>query len=813
MNRSDIKKKVNVKQQFGSNMTRTSSHGISFSSRVGHKGMGGSHSKMMAASGSKWNVNEKMNRKPPVQVIDDMGNDVTPRSLLTLDANAVKRVNSNNGIFGSESLATPSDLGQSIYAASNASFLGGFSGRSVMGSVTVSGWSSPESISEDLAEPGTRRYDMATGLGDIQRKYVPVKEDLTELDLDKVINLTLEETDTIWLLDIPGTSVSEESDIAQSVKDANSRYSEALKTRPGNDSFVERGMQTFNNEPKNKELQTVPITQNEVGCMATTWDMHDVFAVSSSEIKDERSGADHISLSRPTSAERNGTADVDSGSSASPAIRTGSVLSGSLYSGSQVSIATKLSEDDLSSKDGKKNDENGGEGTLTNDPNHPLLQTDELRKDLFTMERVISLNTFQARQARYRGFNVVPDVDVKVEKDPEKLPSPVVSVTELGPNLDKLWTYSCSITKGRNVSCMAWNPQNPDILAVGYGEFEFSNQKGGVACCWSLKNPEYPERVFDVESGVMTLGFSQLQPNLLAFGLYDGTIVIYNVRSQADSPVLDSLESEGKHIAPVWHVKWVVRDQSNGDDKDEILVSVAADGRVTNWSIRKGFECADLMKLKRINIQKQRGRKSASHNKKSDALISRFAAGFSFDFHPNDSNIYIIGTEEGHIHKCSCSYNEQYLESYVGHTGPIYELRWSPFLADVFLSCSADWSVKLWHQDSPSPIYTFSSSTNSVNSICWSPISSTIFGCVHEGGIEVWDLRQSTLDPLIVNAPLQEVKLSSVSFALNSNSVLVGDSDGQINVFLLAGLRSASEENNLAAIIQPNVAKQIRPRR
>lgn len=42
----------------------------------------------------------------------------------------------------------------------------------------------------------------------------------------------------------------------------------------------------------------------------------------------------------------------------------------------------------------------------------------------------------------------------------------------------------------------------------------------------------------------------------------------------------------------MWHVKWVVRDQNNGDDKDEILVCVAADGRVTNWSIRKGFECA-----------------------------------------------------------------------------------------------------------------------------------------------------------------------------------------------------------------------------
>ena len=35
-----------------------------------------------------------------------------------------------------------------------------------MGSVTASGWSSPESISEELTEPGSRR-DISTGLGGI----------------------------------------------------------------------------------------------------------------------------------------------------------------------------------------------------------------------------------------------------------------------------------------------------------------------------------------------------------------------------------------------------------------------------------------------------------------------------------------------------------------------------------------------------------------------------------------------------------------------------------------------------------------------
>ena len=30
-------------------------------------------------------------------------------------------------------------------------------------------------------------------------------------------------------------------------------------------------------------------------------------------------------------------------------------------------------------------------------------------------------------------------------------------------------------------------------------------------------------------------------------------------------------------------------------------------------------------------------------------------------------------------------------------------------MSDVFVSCSVDWSVKLWHQEHTSPLYSFSS--------------------------------------------------------------------------------------------------------
>lgn len=52
---------------------------------------------------------------------------------------------------------------------------------------------------------------------------------------------------------------------------------------------------------------------------------------------------------------------------------------------------------------------------------------------------------------------------------------------------------------------------------------------------------QYPERVFRTKAGVTAIDFSGANPNLLAVGLYDGTVCIYNVRSTKDSPVLDSL--------------------------------------------------------------------------------------------------------------------------------------------------------------------------------------------------------------------------------------------------------------------------------
>jgi len=40
------------------------------------------------------------------------------------------------------------------------------------------------------------------------------------------------------------------------------------------------------------------------------------------------------------------------------------------------------------------------------------------------------------------------------------------------------------------VSALTWNRKNSDLLAVGYGPFEYNDEREGLVCCWSLKNQE-----------------------------------------------------------------------------------------------------------------------------------------------------------------------------------------------------------------------------------------------------------------------------------------------------------------------------------
>lgn len=162
----------------------------------------------------------------------------------------------------------------------------------------------------------------------------------------------------------------------------------------------------------------------------------------------------------------------------------------------------------------------------------------------------------------------------------------------------------------------------------------------------------------------------------------------------------------------------------------------------------------------------------------------------SFDFCPQDPGMYMIGTEDGTVHKCSCSYNEQFIADFFGHTGPVYSLSWSPMAAGIFLTCSADWTMRIWNQDEEKPLKVLRHSDKSITDCAWSPHSGTVIAAVSSGGLTVWDLSEKELDPIIMlETENLGNSLTTVEFAHNANSIVYGDSEGRVTVAMLCDMK------------------------
>ncbi len=71
-----------------------------------------------------------------------------------------------------------------------------------------------------------------------------------------------------------------------------------------------------------------------------------------------------------------------------------------------------------------------------------------------------------------------------------------------------------------------------DILAAGYGQHSFGPPAAGAIALWSLKNPGAPLWRAATPAGVASLDWAAEAGGLLAVGLADGTVAVYDARAR-----------------------------------------------------------------------------------------------------------------------------------------------------------------------------------------------------------------------------------------------------------------------------------------
>jgi WD40 repeat protein len=87
-----------------------------------------------------------------------------------------------------------------------------------------------------------------------------------------------------------------------------------------------------------------------------------------------------------------------------------------------------------------------------------------------------------------------------------------------------------------------------DLFAAGYGTYDFGkNSRTGMIALYSFKNVKYPENIIQCEDSVMSLDFHPQSPALLVVGLYNGIVLVFDIRNKDFKPIYKSCIQSKKH--------------------------------------------------------------------------------------------------------------------------------------------------------------------------------------------------------------------------------------------------------------------------
>ena len=107
------------------------------------------------------------------------------------------------------------------------------------------------------------------------------KKGLDEKELDKDVDVVIEETETIFLLHMPSqvvaaqTSGDGDNEEVKQVDAAIKRYENFLENKKGSDNYTERGSQTMNLTQKTREVANRGFTLENKEIQASWWSIYD----------------------------------------------------------------------------------------------------------------------------------------------------------------------------------------------------------------------------------------------------------------------------------------------------------------------------------------------------------------------------------------------------------------------------------------------------------------------------------------------------------------------------------------------------------
>lgn len=383
---------------------------------------------------------------------------------------------------------------------------------------------------------------------------------------------------------------------------------------------------------------------------------------------------------------------------------------------------------------------------------------------LMVSERLVTRDIYCENQLIYQGL-LVQD--------------PFSTDIEYNYTLTHLWTFYCNLIHKRCVTSMSWNCKNKNILAVGYGKYKFTTKCDGLVCIWNVKSPRMPERRYDFPDDPVTyVAFSNHRWHILAVTFYSGSVLLIDI--VARSQLVKANNHHYPLYYPVRQARWFPQEH-----KTTVLITCGKGGRVFRYKKSEFFLSNKIMTLGRPH-GKIHGIEQPRKCFARRVLASRQPAAEVLVQHPLDPQVYLVGSAEGCVYICSVQHRHDYKDIFYAHTGPVYNIQFNPFCSKIFLTCGADWCIRIWADSVYQPLITLESGMSAVQDALWSPLHSTVIVSTTGTFVELWDIRRRISKPMSSTKTPSQSFNNVLKFSENKFNVCVGDTDGNVHVMALS---------------------------